>query len=110
MNGRRSGGVCAILFAALAISPVLAGDLTFDDRVRHQRAIEDVYWRHRLWPDGNASPKPALSKVMDDAAVRAKVETYLTQSNALETIWRRPITHEQLQAEIDRMVRDTRDD
>ena len=25
--------------------------LTFEDRVAHQRAIEEVYWRHRIWPN-----------------------------------------------------------
>src|SRR6478672_12940523 len=24
--------------------------LTFTERVAYQRAIEDVYWRHRIWP------------------------------------------------------------
>ena len=24
--------------------------LTFEERVAYQRAIEDVYWRHRIWP------------------------------------------------------------
>ena len=26
------------------------GTLTFADRVAYQRAIEEVYWRHRIWP------------------------------------------------------------
>jgi len=94
-------------FAAPAIS---AADLSFDDRVRYQRAIEDVYWRHRLWPAENPGRKPALSEVMPDAAIRARVETYVQEAAALETIWRRPITHQQLQAEIDRMVQHTRDE
>ena len=33
--------------------------LSFADRVAYQRAIEDVYWRHRIWPDTNAGPKPS---------------------------------------------------
>ena len=28
--------------------------LTFAERVAYQRAIEDVYWRHRIWPKENA--------------------------------------------------------
>ena len=24
--------------------------LTFAERVAYQRAIEEVYWRHRIWP------------------------------------------------------------
>ena len=33
--------------------------LTFADRVAYQRAIEDVYWRHRIWPKENAAPETA---------------------------------------------------
>src|SRR5437667_1697295 len=35
--------------------------LTFAERVSYQRAIEDVYWRHRIWPRSrgeNSNPKP----------------------------------------------------
>src|SRR6266536_643452 len=41
--------------------------LTFVDRVAYQRAIEDVHWRHRIWPKENADPKPPLDKVMSQA-------------------------------------------
>ena len=46
---------------------------------------------------------------MPDAALRAKVEDYLKKSNALAKHWQRPVTAEQLQAEMDRMARDTKD-
>src|SRR3981189_1112044 len=38
--------------------------LSFAERVSYQRAIEDVYWRHRIWPKDNHNPKPPL-----DAAI-----------------------------------------
>ncbi|GEM_PF-1332471 len=82
--------------------------LTFEDRVAAQRAIEEVYWRHRLWPKDNPQPKPALEAVMPESAIRAKVEGYLRQSNALAHYWQRPITGEQLQAEMERMARQTK--
>jgi len=41
-----------------ATSPRLT--LTFSERVAYQRAIEEVYWRHRIWPAANAGPKPPL--------------------------------------------------
>lgn len=56
--------------------------LTFEDRVAAQRAIEEVYWRHRIWPKENPQPKPPLTAVLSDAAIRAKVEDYLRKSNA----------------------------
>jgi hypothetical protein len=38
--------------------------LTFADRVAYQRAIEEVYWRDRIWPKDHLNPKPLLSEVM----------------------------------------------
>ena len=82
--------------------------LTFGERVGYQRAIEDVYWRHRIWPKENAGPKPALDKVMSQGQIEKKVEDYLLNSQALGDYWQWPITAEQLQAEMDRMAKNTR--
>jgi hypothetical protein len=41
--------------------------LTFAERVAYQRAIEEVYWRHRIWPKENLNPKPSLDAVMSKA-------------------------------------------
>ena len=38
--------------------------LTFAKRVAYQRAIEEVYWRHRIWPNERPDPKPSLDAVM----------------------------------------------
>src|SRR5438445_8226196 len=82
--------------------------LTFADRVAYQRAIEEVYWRHRIWPKENPDPKPSLDAVMSQAQLEKKVEDYLRKSQALEDYWQRPITAEQLQAEMDRMAQHTK--
>jgi N-acetylneuraminic acid mutarotase len=82
--------------------------LTFEERVSYQRAIEEVYWRHRIWPKENANPKPSLDAVMSQAQLEKKVKDYLRNSQALEDYWHRPITAEQLQAEMDRMAQHTR--
>ncbi len=42
----------------------LQRSLTFEERVVYQRAIEEVYWRHRVWPKENPKPKPALDQIM----------------------------------------------
>src|SRR4029077_11803902 len=78
--------------------------LTFADRVAHQRAIEEVYWRHRIWPKERPDPKPSLDAVMSQAQLEKKVEDYLRDSQALEDYWQQPLTAEQLQAEMDRMA------
>src|SRR5438552_18521032 len=82
--------------------------LSFAERVAYQTAIEDVYWRHRIWPDTNPGPKPALDKVMSQAQIEKKVTGYLRKSQVLEDYWQRPITADQLQAEMDRTTRDTK--
>ena len=79
--------------------------MTFAERVAYQRAIEDVYWRHRIWPKERPDPKPSLDAVMSQAQLEKKVADYLRKSQALEDYWQRPITAEQLQAEMDRMAK-----
>src|SRR5438132_13475881 len=92
----------------LGVGAVQARDLTFQDRVKSQEAIERVYWAHRIWPKENPHPKPSFEKIMSEAAIQAKVEDYLKKSNALETLWQRPITDAQLHSEMDRMARHSR--
>src|SRR5438445_7976449 len=82
--------------------------LMFQERVAYQRAIEDVYWRHRIWPKERTDPKPSLDAVMSQAQLEKKVTDYLRQSQALEDYWQRPFTAEQLQAEMDRMAKHTK--
>src|SRR6266446_3120140 len=82
--------------------------LTFPERVEFQRAIEDVYWRHRIWPKENPDPKPSLDAVMSQAQLENKVAGYLRDSLVLQDCWQKPITAEQLQAEMDRIARDTK--
>ena len=54
--------------------------LTFVERVAYQRAIEDVYWRHRIWPKERLDPKPSLDAVMSQAELEKKVIDYLRNS------------------------------
>src|SRR5213596_2065655 len=82
--------------------------LTFAERVAHQRAIEDVYWRHRIWPKERPDPKPSLDAVMSQTQLENKVADYLRNSQALDDYWQRPITADQLQAEMDRMAKNTK--
>jgi hypothetical protein len=46
--------------------------LTFAERVAYQRAIEDVYWRHRIWPKERPDAKPSLDAVMSQAQLERK--------------------------------------
>ena len=82
--------------------------LTFEERMSYQRAIEEIYWRHRIWPKENSNPKPSLDAVMSQAQLEKKVKDYLRNSQVLEDYWHRPITAGQLQTEMDRMARNTK--
>src|SRR5437667_2112047 len=115
-------GICAIPFAlakrsfdgrttSATSSTQTPRTLSFADRVAYQRAIEEVYWQHRIWPrngGANAGAKPPLDKVMSQAQIEKKVEDYLRNSQALEDYWQRPITPDQLQAEMERIASHTK--
>jgi len=112
-----SAAACSILIPTRSGLAFLRGEgpaqvsqktLTFEERVSYQRAIEDVYWRHRIWPRERPDPKPSLDSVMSQAQLERKVADYLRNSQALEDYWQRPITAEQLQAEMNRMAQHTK--
>ena len=104
--------------AAMSDSPALVcaetserdsrSSLTFAERVAYQCRIEEVYWRHRIWPKDRPDPKPALDAVMSGAQSEKKVADYLraSESAAEERGW--PIRASELQAEMERMARDTK--
>jgi N-acetylneuraminic acid mutarotase len=106
-----TGTLLAFLRAEAPPAQTSQRTLTFEERVSYQRAIEEVYWRHRIWPRDRGErpdPKPSLDAVMSQAQIEKKVADYLRNSQALEDYWHRPITAEQLQAEMDRMASHTR--
>ena len=88
----------AILLSLLCVfPPASAGSatvrgLSIEERVAAQAAIEEVYWRHRVWPEENPAPKPSLADVMSEHELRSKVEDYLRKSNALEQWGAAPTT------------------
>jgi len=82
--------------------------LTLADRVAYQRAIEEVYWRHRIWPKERPDPKPSLDEMMSSARLKKKVEDYLHNSETLEDYWKERLSAEQLQAEMERMAQHTK--
>jgi len=103
-----SGGTVLAFFRPEATAKISKRTLTFAERVAYQRAIEEVYWRHRIWPKESPDRKPSLDAVMSQAQLEKKVADYLRNSQALEDYWQRPITAEQLQAEMERMAHHTK--
>src|SRR5438093_10973555 len=66
--------VCSVLTGTLPAffrpeAPAKASQrmLTYAERVAYQRAIEDVYWRHRIWPKERPDPKPPLDVAISQA-------------------------------------------
>jgi hypothetical protein len=102
-----------VILGALSALPVAAAEpgvapgLSFDQRVACQSAIEEVYWRHRIWPQDNPGPKPAFA-VPRRVLVR-KAEEALTMSVELAERYQAPVTPADLQAELDRMAKGSRD-
>src|SRR5205823_9990759 len=103
-----AAGTLLAFFRSEGQSKTSPRTLTFQERVAYQRAIEDVYWRHRIWPQERPDPKPSLDAVMSQAQLEKKVTDYLRNSQALEDYWQWPLTADQLQAEMDRMAQHTK--
>ena len=80
-----------------------APSLQLAARVKYQRAIEDVYWQQRTWPNENEA-KPPLVAVISPKQVQAEAEEPLRLSNALAELCGQPISGAALQAEISRMA------
>src|SRR5262245_9436771 len=110
-----AGASCSMVSGTLLaffrpnVSPkIFQRTLTFEERVNCQKAIEEVYWRHRIWPKERKDAKPSLDAVMSQAQLEKKVADYQRSSQALEDYWQQPVTPEQLQAEMDRMAQQTK--
>jgi hypothetical protein len=73
-------GTVMAFFSPETPTKVLPRTLSFAERVSYQRAIQDVYWRHRIWPKENPNPKPSLDAVMSQAQLEKKVDDYLLNS------------------------------
>ncbi len=77
-------------------------DLTFAERVAAQRAIERVQFPHRV------DTQRPFDEVLPPGVLEGKVRRYLQESFALEQVWNRPITPAMLEAELRRIVSNTK--
>ena len=86
----------------------LSREISLADRVAYQRAIEEIYWRHRIWPKENPGPKPLLDAIVSQRQIEQKVEEYLRKSQLVADRRGAPITGSELQTEMERMANHTR--
>ena len=87
---------------SLGILCAAAGDLTFEDRVEAQKAIERIYYAHQ---QGASRP---FEVAVPRSVLEDKVRTYLAESVLLETYWKTPVTETGLEHELDRIASATR--
>jgi N-acetylneuraminic acid mutarotase len=106
--GSMLSGTLLAFFHSQAPTKVSQRTLTFPQRVFYQRAIEEVYWRHRIWPKENPGPKPPLDAMISREQIEKKVTDYLRKSQLLADERGRPITPSELQTEMDRMAKHTK--
>lgn len=95
----------AVFFFVLSLAlptPVHGRELSFEERVEAQAAIERVYYSHQI---GTTAPFEAA--VPRDGIVQ-RVRAYLDQSANLERLGIEKLTAPMLDREIGRMLRDTR--
>ena len=88
-----------ILFLSSATTQ--ARELTFDDRVRAQKAIDRVAYGHLI------GARETFEQAVPQEVLEARVLKYLKESVALETFWHRPITNGMLDSELRRIERQT---
>jgi N-acetylneuraminic acid mutarotase len=99
--------VAVVLFAC-GPENATAEDLAPPEAIACRVAIEEVLWNHRIWPAENDGPKPTFDRAVAAIALEPRVEDALRQSNALAALYGQPVTSEMLQAELDRMSKETR--
>jgi hypothetical protein len=85
-----SAGTLLTFFRAGPTANASQATLTFAQRVVYQRAIEDVYWHHRIWPKENVGSKPSLDAMMSQMQLEDIVAEYLNNSQALEITGKNP--------------------
>src|SRR5262245_44879357 len=98
---RRTSLLIPLVLVFVAV-PALARDLSFEDRVRAQEALERVAYSHQIGatePFERAVPREVLER---------KVLFYLKESAALESVLGAPVTGEMLRSETERMASATR--
>ncbi|MBN2383320.1 proprotein convertase P-domain-containing protein [bacterium] len=104
--------VCLMLlcgWSTLAGTRVEHEPLTFEQRLEAQRAIERVFYRHRLWPGKDQSKKPVFEDAVSPEEIALKVRETLKKSSLLNDYWKTPITGALLQSELNRMIRQSKD-
>src|SRR5205823_6351241 len=107
--GMPSATAGKLAFSRTQTQEQLRRTLTFAERAAYQYAIEEVYWRHRIWPREDPEPKPPLDAIVSQRQIEHKVEEYQRKAKLVADRRGAPITGSELQAEMERMANHTRE-
>ena len=109
----RTGLLLAILVGAALAGAAFAEEaepaITLEALVDARAEVSRVYYTHRHWPWQNPGPRPSFEEAVPRTSIRAAIEEARAKTRALEALWGRTITATDLQAEMDRMARDSRE-
>jgi hypothetical protein len=113
MNVFRAAHIRALAtFSVAAVVATLAGASggapRFEEAVAARRAVERVYWSHRLWPVENPGPRPAIEQVSPLTQTEATVLDGIRKVNALSSVFGRSIDAREVQRELDRIAGSTK--
>ena len=92
----------AIAIGVMVFGVSFASELSLEERIAGQRAIERVYYGHQ---DGATRP---FEEAVPESHTRSKVESDLRKAAALERRWNRTITPAMLRSELERMSAQSR--
>jgi N-acetylneuraminic acid mutarotase len=104
-----TASVAIVLLLALAGGAQAQRALTLEERIACRERVENVYWAHRIWPQENKTPKPVREMVVPRSVIAARVEESLRYEAAIEELWKKPLSQDVIQSELDRQAQNTRD-
>jgi len=81
---------------------------TLGDRIACRAAVEQVYWRHRTGAHGDTASKPSFEETVPAPVIQRDAEDAVLKTVALERFWGVAITGAQLQAELERMAKNSK--
>ncbi len=115
MGSKNSGakafftGLLLLLLGSMSITSTMAATFGgMEQRITCQTTIENLRWSHRIWPKDNISAKPERTQVLSDEQIRTRVEDNMRMEAALSGLYGIQITPEMLQAELNRIGRNTK--
>ncbi len=99
--------ICSLGPAALA-APAAVPTLDLSTRAQLMRSVEGARHDFRTWPAANGATRPSLEAIAPEGLFEQRADEAIRKSAALAELWGRPIRGEQLQAELERMARQSR--